>query len=56
MYLSILKELWENGKLFINDGIGHYIDEISIEDDLNDKPKYFADYVFNQSVSFNLKK
>lgn len=56
IHFSILKELWENGKLFINDGIEQYIDEISIEDDLNDKPEYFADYIFNHSISFNLKK
>lgn len=56
MHFSILKELWENGKLFINDGIEQYIDEIIIEDDLNDKSEYLVDYIFNHSVSFNLKK
>lgn len=53
MHFSILKELWENGKLFINDGIEQYIDEIIIEDYLNDKSGYFVDYIFNHSVSFN---
>lgn len=56
IHFSILKELWENGKLFINDGIEQYIDETTIEGDLNDKSEYFADYIFNHNISFNLKK